>query len=306
MNAVSTISLPTPDGPLSALLAEPAVHAPHGQAQGLIVALHGGSYRAGYWHADTLPEASLLLLGAQLGYVVLAPDRPGYGAAAGWPRERQGLAHQAETMFDVIAAFRAQRPALAGRPVFLIGHSMGGILALMMADTPRASLLAGVDVSGVPLRYPPEMQKVLDEQAAGVGDSAFLPERSPDEMRSFFYGPAGSYLPAAVAHDKAIHAPVPVAEFIDAASCPARLPARMQNIRIPVQLTIPEFEKSSLGGEESLAYARSFLTRSRRVVTWLQPGAGHNISLHKVARAYHLRALAFFEECRPGMALESF
>ena len=30
-----------------------------------------------------------------------------------------------------------------------------------------------------------------------------------------------------------------------------------------------------------------------------QPDAGHNISLGRTARAYHLRALAFFEECLP-------
>jgi pimeloyl-ACP methyl ester carboxylesterase len=206
--------------------------------------------------------------------------------------------HQSETIFDVIASFRSQKPDLLEVPVFLIGHSLGGILALTMADNPRASILSGLDVSGVPLSYPPEMQKVLDEQAAQVGDMDYLPERSPDEMQAFFYGPEGSYLPEAMAHDKAIHAPVPVAEFFDAAACPVRLPLRMKKLRVPVQLSIPEFEKSSLGGEESLSYARSLLTNSTRVVTWLQRGSGHNISLHKVARAYHLRALAFFDECR--------
>lgn len=57
-----------------------------------------------------------------------------------------------------------------------------------------------------------------------------------------------------------------------------------------------EFENSSNGGPAVLARGVSLFTNSPRVVSHLQVGSGHNISLHKVARAYHLRALAFFDE----------
>jgi hypothetical protein len=72
----------------------------------------------------------------------------------------------------------------------------------------------------------------------------------------------------------------------------------MRQIQVPVQYTMPEFEQSSETGAAILDAARGYLTSSRRVLTHLQAGAGHNISLHKVARAYHLRSLAFFDECR--------
>jgi len=42
--------------------------------------------------------------------------------------------------------------------------------------------------------------------------------------------------------------------------------------------------------------ARRF-SASRRVDAWEQSAAGHCVSLHLVVRAYHLRVLAFIEEC---------
>jgi hypothetical protein len=41
-------------------------------------------------------------------------------------------------------------------------------------------------------------------------------------------------------------------------------------------------------------------TSSPRVVLEWQRDSGHNISLHRVARAYHLRAVAFFDEVLAG------
>lgn len=294
MAAVASISLRTMELPLSGLV----VHPECGQPNGLIVALHGGSYTAGYWHADALPESSLLLLGAASGYAVLAVDRPGYGSSTGWPLARQRLAFQAETVFDVIDDFVSRHATLKGKPVFLIGHSMGGMLALVMGAHPRAVGLSGIDVSGVPLRFPPGMQEMIRQQAAHAARAPFLPERPAQEMQDIFYGPPDTWWPEALAHDAAIHARVPSPEMLDAAACPDELPPLMRKVAVPVQLTIPSLEKSSMGGQESLDYARQFLTASRRVVTQLQEGSGHNISLHKVARAYHLRAIAFFEECR--------
>ncbi|NEE43926.1 alpha/beta hydrolase, partial [Streptomyces sp. SID8455] len=71
---------------LSALLAEPVDMAP----RAVLVALHGGGMRAGYFDSRARPGLSLLALGAQLGYTVLAVDRPGYGLSAA--RLPRGLA----------------------------------------------------------------------------------------------------------------------------------------------------------------------------------------------------------------------
>ena len=50
------------------------------------------------------------------------------------------------------------------------------------------------------------------------------------------------------------------------------------------------------GGREGLESCGALFTSSSRVELAWQRASGHNISLHHVARAYHLRAIAFFDE----------
>lgn len=286
---VQPLQLQAGDVTLSGLLAQPVA----GPSRGLIVALHGGGYRASYWHSPLLPDASLLTLGASLGYIVLALDRPGYGDSFGIARERQTVASQAQIVFDALDGWLARQ---GSQPVFLIGHSLGAILSLSMAAHPRAALLSAVDVSGVPLHYPPEMAAHTGpEVVRQMQAMSHLPLSGPAQVRQMFFGPDGSFDP--VVFDASLACvPVPVPDFIDAAANPVQLPPQLARIKVPVQWTVPEFEASSLGGQAILDEARSLLRASRRVVTALQPGSGHNISQHHVARAYHLRALAFFDE----------
>jgi hypothetical protein len=50
------------------------------------------------------------------------------------------------------------------------------------------------------------------------------------------------------------------------------------------------------GGRDGLERYGALFTSSPRAVPEWQRASGHNISLHRVARAYHLRAVAFFDE----------
>jgi len=50
-------------------------------------------------------------------------------------------------------------------------------------------------------------------------------------------------------------------------------------------------------GPPALAEIAALFTASPRVVTEEQPGSGHNLSLGLAAPAYHLKVLAFAEEC---------
>jgi pimeloyl-ACP methyl ester carboxylesterase len=101
---------------------------------------------------------------------------------------------QTEIAADLIDMLRTGSDT--GNAVFLIGHSMGAVLALHMAASARAGAIAGLDISGLPF--------VFDEALAD--------------------------------------------------------------------------------------------TSAPRVELAWQRASGHNISLHHVARAYHLRAIAFFDE----------
>lgn len=95
--------------------------------------------------------------------------------------------------------------------------------------------------------------------------------------------------------------PVPTNEAGDAFRTPQTLPPLMARIALPVQWTIAEEERSSVGGAEMLDHIRALMLAYPRLVTMCQVASGHNISLHHIARAYHLRAFAFFDECSLGV-----
>nr|WP_237536283.1 alpha/beta hydrolase [Streptomyces sp. SID3343] len=256
-------------------------------ARGVLLAVHGGGSRAAYWHRENATGDSLLTLGAALGWTVLAIDRPGYGASAGLDRARQGLDAQADLLFALIDGF-------GDVPVFVAAHSMGAILSLRMGADKRGRDLLGLAVGGVPLKY---TQARLDELAAIPTEGDFVPSTGGGGVPDTFFGPPGSYDPGLLTRAGRIVAPVPMAEFVDVRQNPYTLPGVLAQVRVPVQWTIAEFERSNLAGPEVLDEARRLLALAPRVETHIQPGVGHNISLHHAARAYHLRVLAFAEEC---------
>jgi pimeloyl-ACP methyl ester carboxylesterase len=70
----------------------------------------------------------------------LVPDFPGYGRTA-WPGAPLPLAEQADLAADLCGD-------LAGGPVVVAGHSMGGVTALLMAERHRALVRGVVDIDG--------------------------------------------------------------------------------------------------------------------------------------------------------------
>ncbi|MFD0255046.1 alpha/beta fold hydrolase [Streptomyces sp. NPDC127113] len=260
---------------LSALLARPAC-AP----AAVVVAVHGGGMRAGYFDSRVRAGQSLLALGAQLGYTVLAVDRPGYGLS----RERfpRGLAldEQARLLHSVLGSFARAHDVGAG--LFVVGHSNGGKLALALAGCAAPSGLIGVDVSGVGTR-----------PAVAAGD---LPSPAGRGDWRRHWGALRLYPPDAFRLGRDLIAPVPAAEAEEAAHWPRMYPRLAARIRVPVRFTFAEQERWWLHDDASVAELLGPLRAPRAEVERL-PDAGHNISLGWAARTYHLRVLAFLEEC---------
>ncbi|MBW8814204.1 MAG: alpha/beta hydrolase [Caulobacterales bacterium] len=265
---------------LSALEARPA-----GPAKGLVLALHGGGYRAGYWD---YPPNSLLPMAAARGFHAVAVDRPGYGAAFD---QTCGLARQAEIVFDVIDHLKRGDGDV---PVLVAGHSMGGILALMMAASARSPAIAAVDACGVPLAFQPAMAKALAARRPQPGQTHY--DAAPaSQGHMLFYGPQATFDPAVLAYDDTIAAPVPVAELPDGAAAPDTMPAVMAAITLPVRLSFAAFEGASVVDDAMVARARGWLAGSARAEVRIQPDAGHNISLHRVGADFHRGVLNAFE-----------
>ena len=76
------------------------------------------------------------VVAAMSGYTHVLPDLPGYGRSA-WPSQAVNL----DELATMLARWLAESP-----PAILIGHSMGGVLALMIAE--RSPVRAIVDIEG--------------------------------------------------------------------------------------------------------------------------------------------------------------
>lgn len=232
-------------------------------------------------------------LGAQLGFNVLALDRPGYGLSANIDPARPGLQSQVEILFDAVDTWSVENE-FAG-PWFVVGHSVGGIVALLMAAQERSEKLSGVDVLGVPFRY----------SASDAGEAinslptatTTIPPIPGDTRKWMLFGPDDTYDPQAFEYDATLARPMPVNEYRESLAIPSAWPAILQTIKLPVQFTLAEFETMQVTGWDVLNEVREHLRSSRGARVELQYHSGHNASMHHIARGYHLRAIAFFEEC---------
>lgn len=235
--------------------------------------------RAGYFDNRARPGLSLLALGAQLGYTVLAVDRPGYGLSAARLPRGLALEDSAPVLRAALADFSTRYDTGAG--LFLVAHSYGGKLALSAADAFGEALI-GMDISGLGNRV-----AVAPHQLPG-------PDGQGDWRKH--WGALRLYPPDAFRLGQALVSPVPEIEAAQGPLWPELYPELAARVRVPVRFTFAEQEQWWRYDEEAVAALTRPLA-SARVRVDHQPDAGHNISLGWAARTYHLRVCGFLEEC---------
>ena len=255
-----------------------------------IVAIHGGATTSAYFDCPGHPRLSLLRLGAQLGFSVLALDRPGFGSSALYADEFADTARRVEMTYGAVDKILGERERGAG--LFLLGHSAGCELALRMAVEPRGTDVLGIEISGTGLH----------QQAAALAmlSSASL-ERPPTGLRELLWQPAHLY-PDDIAKSVRIRGGPPGARYETKVitTWTNTLPELAARVDIPVRYTLAEYERVWQNGPDALAEVAALFTTSPRVLTNQQDNGGHNLSLGHIAAAYHLSALAFAEECAVG------
>ncbi len=267
----------TVDGvPMSGLMT--AVEHP----RAVVVALHGGATTPAYFDSPGFPHQSLLRVAARLGFTVLAPDRPGYGAS------REALGDSVSPALQVDLTYGLIDQALAGchrgAGLFLLGHSQGAVLTAKMAVDSRATNLLGIELAGTGVHHSVEARNRMA--------SAATPGAPGMKLQNLLWQPAHLYRDR-----KQVLSWAPKFEGIDAQLWPQDLAELAPRITVPTRISLGDHESWWLSGTAGLDSIAELFTSSPRVVADEQINSGHNISLGISALAYHLKVLSFVEEC---------
>jgi len=272
---------------ISALTTAPVPDSP----RPLIAALHGGTYTSRYFDVAGSPEGSFMDTAAASGYQVVSFDRPNYGGSSPLAPDQNTFDRHAELLADAIA--QAARHFSAHR-VLLVGHSIGGMIALMIAAGETDFPLVGVSATGMGAVIPVGGAA----QALGslpVDQTVDLPYDQRDQV---MFGPDFTHSAAAVAQAHGSYAPVPVSELFQAPRWPVeRLPGLAPKVRVPVHNALAEFDALWDSSPANVARFAEFFTAVPFIEASVARNTGHSIDHHTLGHALHLRQLAFASEC---------
>ncbi len=249
----------------------------------VVVAWHGGASRPEYFDSPGHPRNSLLRVGATLGFTVIAPDRPGYGSSRDTLGDPIGPDRQVALSYGVLD--RVLTGLDRGAGCFLVGHSQGSVLSLRMAVDPRGAGLLGIELAGTGIRHNERSDAV---RSLGVGEAKV----AAGLLRELLWQPPAEYPSLELVSSRA-----PAYDGADALDWPAEFARTGPAVSVPVRISLGDHESWWQSGEAGLSAMSSLFTNSVRTVVDEQVGSGHNTSLGNAALAYHLKVLAFVEEC---------
>lgn len=257
------------------------------EPRAVLVALHGGATTAAYFDCPGHPELSLLRVAAELGFTVLALDRPGYGASAPFTDRLWDPQRRVDVMYSAVTQLVPETGRGAG--TFVIAHSAGCELALRMAADSRGAALLGIELAGTGREFAAAARKVL------MGPRG--PVERPRGLAELLWRPAALYPPDVVggAALAAVGPRLEAAAVTDWAD--TEFPSLAARVRIPVRFTLGDHERVWRNDSDAMTQVGATFTAASRVVLNRQAGSGHNLSVGRSARAYHLGVLGFAEEC---------
>jgi pimeloyl-ACP methyl ester carboxylesterase len=282
-NAVPRPRVVLVDGvPMSGLIAEAE------DPRAVVVAFHGGASTAAYFDCPGHPQLSLLRMGAEHGYTMVALDRPGYGSSAPYPDAMERPEQRVALTYGAVDKVLGSNTRGAG--LFFIGHSAGCELAVRMAADERAAdaNVIGLELAGTGVQYDAAMAEIMKSVTA---------TNRPAGLRELLWDPAELY-PADVMSGMTNSSTGALYEDEMTKNWPRRdLPALAPRVGVPVQFSVAEHERVWRSDPETLAQIGAMFTASPRFVINEQPDTAHNLSLSVNAAAYHERVLSFVGEC---------
>ena len=255
----------------------------------LIVALHGGTYTSGYFD---IPGYSLLGRAAALGLPIVALDRPGYGKT---PIESINETTHASNaaILDAALSDLWTRHGDGRVGIVIIGHSIGGAIALRIAARVPHWPLLGVAVSGIGMTNAPR----------GAGNRAGLPESPfitmPQAVKDAqMFGPPGTFSADMPKESRAADAPAPRPELLDIAlDWPRHAAGILAGIEVPIHYRQAAYDNLWVVDQDEKTAFVTACSAAPRIDAAIVDNAGHCIDFHQVGASFQLEQLAFALRC---------
>jgi pimeloyl-ACP methyl ester carboxylesterase len=251
------IRFTSPDGLVSGWLTGGATGKP------LLACIHGGGCNAHYFD---LKGASLIAAAKQRGFPVLAINRPGYGGNV-LPGGSSPIRETAPAIRRFIDRVRRQ---LGDPELSIIGHSIGGAIAMHLASRRDAWPLRAVAISGIGDVSPDTIRSLELPADARV----FQPP--PGFTEALFHDPERNLHWKPLASLRAAAEPWLVSEVVEVVRhWPVEWPGIAAKVDVPVHLRLAEHERIWETGEEVVARMAAALCNAPRVDAALLHGGGH-------------------------------
>ncbi|MDX6742445.1 alpha/beta hydrolase family protein [Actinocorallia sp. A-T 12471] len=260
-------------------------------AMPLLVCLHGGTYTSAYFGVAGGPLGSFIDIALRSGFPVLTIDRPGYGGSGTLEDEENDFARQAEILDAVI---RQKVAELGASGVVLVGHSIGGMIALEVAARRPVWNLLGVTVSGMGARIP---AGGASEQLGAIPVTGMIDLPVP-ERDAVMFGPEGTFSEEA---RKAAHTTYALTPMIELKRAPVwareRLAKVAAQVEAPVQNFLAEFDALWDTSPAALADFIEYFADGAGATSEIAPRVGHSLDHHLLGASIHLKQLAFAYTC---------
>ena len=197
---------------------------PDGEARGAVVIAHGASEHGGryrYVVERLVPE----------GWAVYAIDHRGHGRSGGTRAQIDRVAHVVADLDQLVEHARGAHP---GRKVFLLGHSMGGCIAISYALAHQGKLdglalsapLAALAAAPLPLRLVARALSIVLPDAGVYKVESDAVSRDPAEVADYDADPLNH------------HGKLPARTVQELADAIATFEARSPELTVPLLVMI--------------------------------------------------------------------
>jgi pimeloyl-ACP methyl ester carboxylesterase len=264
------------------------IAAPFQKSGPLLVCIHGGSYTSRYFD---IPGASLLDRAAANGISAVALDRPCYGGSSALKGEDVTFRHNADQLSAAVnELWKAHGKNHSG--VVLLGHSIGGAIAMIMSSQRQPWPLLGLVISGIGDALPPGVADVWHSMPPGQPVTL-----APEQRAAFMFGPEDTFEPSGFTDHLASASAVPVQELLEVVDrWPGEAREFASKIEVPVYYGVAEHEKLWVLNDKTVKEFVSAFSRAPYIESHVERGAGHCLDHHRAGAGFQLRELAFVLE----------